>query len=89
MYYLNLNLIRYDSFLFDKYPKTMIRYELILYDSGSAKCPTKLSIYKVGDFWLQAYQTETNMKRDTTHEFITVSPIFYMHCYLLNSTYGN
>jgi hypothetical protein len=35
IYHFTLKMIRYDSFLFDKYPIIMIRYELILYDIGS------------------------------------------------------
>lgn len=31
----------------------MIRYEFILYDRGSVKCPTTVSIRKVGDFEAQ------------------------------------
>ncbi len=42
-------MIRYDSFLFDKYSKYSIRYELILYDYGSVKCSKTVWRYdKVG-----------------------------------------
>ena len=39
------------------------------------------SICKVGDCGLQTYQTVTILKRATTLEFTTNSPILYIHCY--------
>jgi hypothetical protein len=39
-----------------------------------------LSICKVGDCGLQTYQTVTILKRATTLEFTTISPILYIHC---------
>lgn len=38
------------------------------------------SIYEVGDCGFQSYQTEIKMKRATALEFITISPILYIHC---------
>jgi len=43
-------------------------------------CPT-FSIWQVGDCGLQNYQTEMKLKRATTVEFTTVTPICYIHCY--------
>ncbi len=39
-----------------------------------------LSICKVGDCGLQTYQTVTILKRATTLEINTISPILYIHC---------
>ena len=38
------------------------------------------SICKVGDCGLHTYQTVTILKRATTLEFTTISPILYIHC---------
>ena len=40
-----------------------------------------VSICKVGDCGLQTYQTAEKLKRATTVEFATISPILYIHCY--------
>ncbi len=42
---------------------------------------TTLSICKVGDCGLQTYQTAKKLKRATTLEFTTVTPILYIHCW--------
>lgn len=39
------------------------------------------SICKVGDCGLQTYQTVEKLKRATTVEFTTITPILYIHCY--------
>jgi hypothetical protein len=36
----------------------------------------------VGDCGLQIYQTEIKLKRATTVEFTTVTPICYIHLYI-------
>jgi hypothetical protein len=55
--------------------------------SVSAKCrrhfALTLSIWQVGDCRLQNFQTVMKLKRATTLEFTTISPICYIHCYLL------
>jgi len=43
------------------------------------KCTVTFSICKVGDCGLQTYQTVTILKRATTVEFTTISPILYIH----------
>ena len=43
-------------------------------------CATTLSIWQVGDFGLQGYQTEIKLERATAVEFTTFSPICYIHC---------
>lgn len=40
-----------------------------------------VSIWQVGDCGLQTYQTEVSLKRATTVEFTTITPICYIHCY--------
>ncbi|HAB54527.1 MAG TPA: hypothetical protein DCE80_20500 [Ignavibacteriales bacterium] len=44
------------------------------------RLPLTFSICKVGDCGLQNYQTVENLKRATTVEFTTFSPILYIHC---------
>ena len=39
-----------------------------------------VSICKVGDCGLQTYQTVTILKRATTLEITTITPILYIHC---------
>jgi len=48
--------------------------------SGLLALPITFSICKVGDCGLQTYQTEKILKRATTLEFATNSPILYIHC---------
>ena len=48
---------------FDKYPKFSIRYELILCDSGSVKCPTTVCICTVADCVRFNFQTMDKFER--------------------------
>ncbi|MBZ0200770.1 MAG: hypothetical protein K8H86_12945 [Ignavibacteriaceae bacterium] len=52
-------------------------------EDGGFNCRSNrtFSICKVGDCELQIYQTVTILKRATTLEFTTISPILYIHCY--------
>ena len=43
-------------------------------------CVVTLSIYKVGDFGFQSYQTVTILKRATAVEFTAIAPILYILC---------
>lgn len=48
-----------------------------------------VSICKVGDCGLQTYQIVTILKRATTLEITTISPILYIHCYALYFIFSN
>ena len=60
---------------------TVLRFSFIFrYLLCLVKLGITLSICKVGDWGLQTYHTVTILKRATTLEFTTISPILYIHC---------
>jgi hypothetical protein len=56
-------------------------FKFYLYIIWSQLVSMTFRICKVGDCGLQNYQTVTILKRATTVEFTTISPILYIHCY--------
>ena len=65
---------------FDKYPKFSIRYELILCDSGSVKCPTTAGGMKRWGVRAAFLSHVTKVDARENARITTLTPMFYTAC---------